>query len=114
MLPRNRIIIFALICIGIILIGIGSWTTVLGHGHPTYNAVVLSVLVLAGGVFVLSMSMRGLRRGVIVINAKGSIRTYERRNSPVMFWFYVILFGVGGFVISGLSIYWLFQPSLLK
>ena len=113
MSPKNRIIVFMLVCVGIILIGIGSWTTVVGHKHPIYNAVVFSAVLLACGIFVLSMTLSGLRRGVISINAKGSIRVYDRRSSPFTFWFYVILSGVVGFLISGFSIYWLFHPSSL-
>ena len=48
------------------------------------------------GVFVLSTSVIGLRKGYFTLNVRTKFLTYARADNPVAFWFYVLLFIILG------------------
>ena len=55
----------------------------------TYLPVVTaSVVFLGGGVLILYVGIKGLRKGSVAINARTKFATYDRSNNPIEFWFH--------------------------
>jgi hypothetical protein len=106
MSQRNNIIACSVIIAISILIGLYGWGLIKSH---IYIAVVMSITLFIAGFYMLYAVFSSLRRGVILFNAKGSISAYERRTSPLGFWFYVCLLGVVGLIVCSVGIYILFH-----
>jgi hypothetical protein len=106
MSPRNaNIIACSVIIVFAILIGLGSWGVI---KSPIYKSVVGFMVFVTVGSYILSAPINGLRRGVISFNA-GRVSVYERRRSPIGFWFYIFLYGVVGLIAFSTGIYILFH-----
>ena len=109
-MPQRTPIIICSVFIAIsILFGLYSWGVV---KSPIYAAVVMSIILSTLGSFALYSAFNGVRRGVVKINAKGSLSVYDRRRNPFGFWFYIFLFTLIGLMVCGTAFFILLHPHL--
>jgi hypothetical protein len=109
MSPRKSIL---LILIGSVLAA-GLLTIILRLASHV-PAIFAFVLFSVPSMLIFYSGIKGLKRGVIIFNAKGRVSVYERRDNPAGFWFYFSLYILLSFTTLAAAIYLLLTLPMTK